>query len=56
MEKIEVSKVVLILRKIEYNGNNDVINIACGKYEIPTFKKILSNMFRRFKKVIIINE
>lgn len=56
MEKIEVYKIVSTLRKIEYNGDNDVINIACGKYEIPTFRKVISNLFRRFKKVIKINE
>jgi len=56
MEELKIREVGEILSKIEYNGKNDVINIACGKYEIPTFKKIISNLFRRFKKVIKINE
>lgn len=53
---ISLCDIINTLKKIEYNGNNQAINIACGEYEIPTFKKIITRLFRRFKKTIKINE
>jgi len=56
MEDLDLSKLLLGLSKIKYNGNNEVIRVACGKYEIPTIKKLISNIFRPFRKTIIIDE
>lgn len=56
MKELDIPKVLLGLSKIKYNGNNEVIRVACGKYEIPTIKKLISNIFRPFRKTIIIDE
>ncbi len=53
IEKANITYIVRYLKRLDYYSDNDVINIACGKYDKKTIIERVRFFFRRFKKDII---
>lgn len=47
-----ISETIKLLQVYDYNKQGKIVEIAKGKYEIITFKNILSKIKRKIKNIL----